>query len=66
MRYTVAVPFTDDMGSVSPVVASSTPMESREANALWTLNSMRDHDGLPRLRRLPNGTTFRPLTPSEN
>jgi hypothetical protein len=57
-KYRVTVPFVDDMGSVMPFVASSSPMESKEQNALWTINSMRDHDGLPRLTRMPAGTKF--------
>ena len=58
MRYKVIVPFVPSMGSISPFVASSSPMETKEENALWTLNNMRDHDGLWHLVRLPQGTKF--------
>lgn len=57
-NYQVTVPFQDDMGSIMPFHASSSPVESKEANALWTINSMRDHDGLPKLTRLPAGVKF--------
>jgi hypothetical protein len=57
-RYKVTVPFQDDMGSIMPFIATSTPMETKSANALWTINSMRDHDGLPHLTRMPVGTTY--------
>lgn len=56
----VTVPFVDDMGSISPFVATESTMESKEANALWTINSMRSHDCLQPLRRLPRGTRFYP------
>ena len=55
-KYRVTVPYQHDMGSIAPFYASETPMESVRQNALWTVNSMRDHDGLPHLTRLPNGT----------
>ena len=57
-HYRVTVPFQDDMGSILPFEASSSPMETKEQNALWTINGMRDHDGLLHLTRLPAGTKF--------
>lgn len=57
-EYTCRVPFQDDMGSIMPFHVSSSPMETKEANALWTINSMRDHDGLKHLTKLPAGTKF--------
>lgn len=60
-EFKVIVPFIDDMGSVMPFHASSCRSESKEANALWTINSMRDHDGLKHLTHLPAGTKFEPL-----
>lgn len=60
----VIVPFVDDMGSISPFVATESLMETKEENALWTINSMRDHDALRPLRRLPVGTRFN-LQPDE-
>jgi hypothetical protein len=57
-KYRVTVPFIDDMGSVLPFIATSSPMETKEQNALWDLNSMREHDGLPKLSRMPAGTKY--------
>jgi hypothetical protein len=42
-----------DMGSVNPIVGISNSQETAEENALWELNSMREHDGLKPLKRLP-------------
>lgn len=55
-KYKVTVPFVDDMGSISPFTVTDSPMESAREYALREINSMRDHDGLPHLSRLPNGT----------
>jgi hypothetical protein len=52
----VTFPLIPDMGSVSPIFATSSPMESVRENALWHLNSSRRHDGLRELSRLPTGT----------
>jgi len=38
--YTVTAPFIDDMGSIMPFVANSTPMRTKEEDALWTVNNM--------------------------
>lgn len=57
-NYTVKVPFQDDMGSIAPFHASSSPMKTKEQNALWTINSMRDHDGLKPLTKMPFGTHY--------
>lgn len=57
-EYVVMVPSVDDMGSILPFRASASFSESAEENALSTINSMRDHDGLKRLARLPAGTKF--------
>ena len=57
-KYRVTVPFQDDMGSISPFVATSSHMETAQENALWEINSMRDHDGLPRLDKMPKGTQY--------
>lgn len=56
--YQVKVPFQDDMGTISPFVATDSSVETKEQNALWTLNNMRDHDGLPHLDEVPDGTQF--------
>lgn len=57
-RYTCTVPFQDDMGSIMPFVVSESPMESKQENALWHINNMRDHDSLPHLTRMPTGTKY--------
>lgn len=61
MKYKVTIPFIPDMGSIVPFIATSTAMEDARENALWHINSMRDHDGLPHLSRLPNGTKLEPI-----
>lgn len=58
MKYWVRVPYQRDMGSISPYIANSSPMESKEANALWHLNAMRRHDGLQELASMPAGTAY--------
>lgn len=58
MKYICKIPFIPDMGTISTLTVSSTPMETKESQALWHINSMRDHDGLKHLSRLPKGTTF--------
>jgi hypothetical protein len=60
--YKVIVPFVDDMGSVSPFIVSESAHETRAQAALWHINSMRDHDGLPHLSRMPNGTRYERVT----
>lgn len=57
-EYRCNVPFIDDMGSISKFRVSSSPSETKEEYALWHINSMRDHDGLKHLTKLPKGTTF--------
>jgi hypothetical protein len=59
--YKVTFPFIPSMGSVAPIIATDYPMESARENALWHLNRMRDHDGLPHLTRLPAGTKLERL-----
>lgn len=57
-KFKVKVPFVDDMGSVSDFTVTETSRESKAQAALWTINKMRDHDALPHLSRMPNGTTY--------
>jgi hypothetical protein len=57
-RYRVTVPFIPSMGSIAPFIATDSYGETKQQNALWTINNMRDHDGLPHLTRLPRGTNF--------
>lgn len=61
MKYKAIIPFIPDMGSISPINCSSSPMETKEENLLWDLNSMRDHDGLERWEELPKGIKYIPL-----
>lgn len=58
-KFKVIVPFIDDMGSTSPFIVTETPRESKAQAALWNINSMRDHDGLPHLSRMPKGTEYK-------
>jgi hypothetical protein len=50
--------FINDMGTVNPIIGVSSSMESCEENALWHINSMREHDGLKPLKKLPPYTAF--------
>jgi len=60
MKYKAIIPFIDDMGSISPINCSSSPMETKEENLLWDLNKMREHDGQEPLTKLPKGVKFIP------
>ena len=57
-KFRVRVPFQHDMGSITPFVVRAYLTETPQEAALWEINSMRDHDGLARLDRLPRGVTF--------
>lgn len=57
-KFKVRVPFVDDMGTVAPFIVRQTRLETRAQAALWEINRVRDHDGLPHLARMPNGTTY--------
>lgn len=48
---------------MSPIdyLVKSTPMESKEENALWHYNRSREHDGLAPLDELPKGVRFVPI-----
>jgi hypothetical protein len=45
---------------MSPIsfTVSDKSMETKEEEALWHYNRARDHDGLPPLKRCPDGTVF--------
>jgi hypothetical protein len=60
-KYKVNVPYIPDMGSIAPFIVSQSPRNSKEDEALWEINSMRDHDGLPHRKTLPRGVTFTPI-----
>lgn len=66
-RWTVRFPYIDDMGSVAPIHGVQDKVtETKEEEALWHLNDMRKHDGLPPRKSLPKGTTFERTTPRES
>lgn len=58
MKYKVYVPFIPSMGSISPFIVSELDTETKQDQALWVINDMRDHDGLRHLESLPTGTKF--------
>lgn len=60
MKYQAKFPITRDMSPNSYTV-SDKAMESKEEEALWHYNNSREHDGLPPLSELPDGTTFTPI-----
>lgn len=62
MKYLCKVPFISSMGSISPFIVSSSTMETKEEQALWVINDMRDHDGLKHLTKLPANTQFEKLS----
>ena len=65
-NYRCIIPYQDDMGSINPFNCSSCGLtESAAENALWQLNSMREHDNLPKRERLPAGTKLERLVDSE-
>lgn len=66
-RWTARFPYIDDMGSVAPIHGvQDKGNETKEEEALWHLNDMRKHDGLPPRKSLPKGTTFERTTPRES
>jgi catechol-2,3-dioxygenase len=56
----VTVPPTKEQGS-STFIAYNNYYETLAQNALWKYNSMRKHDGLPPLKRMPKGTKYERL-----
>ena len=59
MFYDVFVPPTMEMGSYKTRVKDT--YRSKAQEALQDYNSAREHDGLMPLKRMPNGTEYRPL-----
>lgn len=57
-KFKVTFPFVPDMGTISPIVVRNYPMETKEENALWAFNKMREHDCLIPRKKLPIGTKF--------
>ena len=60
MKYKVSIPPTTEQGSYK-CIAEAGYNETMRKNALWYYNKAREHDGLPPIKRLPNGTTFEPV-----
>lgn len=56
--YKVTFPATNDLGSFTENNIFASFMESEEDNALWHYNKAREHDGLPPVKELPEGTKF--------
>ncbi len=46
------------MGSISPFNVRETRYQSKEEDALWQLNKMREHDGQQPFKTLPAGIEF--------
>lgn len=59
MFYKLSVPPTAEQGSYTAIVSNR--FTTKAADALFTYNSARDHDGLPPLTRMPRGTQYTPL-----
>ena len=59
MKYKVNVPPTKEQGSYSCIVSNR--YESYRKDALWSYNKAREHDGLPPVERMPNGTTYKAI-----
>jgi hypothetical protein len=57
MKYLAKFPVTMKMSPISFTVSDKS-METKEEEALWHYNRARDHDGLPPLKRCPDGTVF--------
>ena len=59
-QYKLTVPPTMEMGSYSTVITKDHG-ETKAEVALWIYNNARAHDGLPPLKRMPNGTKYTPI-----
>lgn len=57
-KYIMEATFISDMGSISAMNITESYGETKEEQALWHINSMRRHDGLNELTRLPKGIKF--------
>jgi hypothetical protein len=44
--------YSDDLGSMSPIICEEKPNETAKEEFLWHINSARDHDGLPPISTL--------------
>jgi hypothetical protein len=51
------VPPTKNQGNCS-LLGFSNSLETYKQNILWQYNRMREHDGLPHVRRMPYGTKY--------
>ncbi len=61
MRIKYSIPTTRDQGQCE-IVGQSSPMETAKENALWTYNSMREHDGQRPVSAFPSGTTSKRIS----
>jgi hypothetical protein len=60
MKYSVDVPATREQGTFVTVCEGGY-FETYRQNALSDYNSARAHDGLPPVKRMPKGTTYKPF-----
>ncbi len=60
-HFTMNQAFIPDMGSISAMSITGSYGETKEEQALWQINSMRRHDGLPELNKLPDDIQFTPV-----
>lgn len=58
MKYRVEKAYIPSMGSISAFIVNETPMETKEEYALWYLNTMRQHDGMPQWKNCPVKLTY--------
>jgi len=56
-HYVINTPPTEEMGSFQ-CMARPSIYETMHKNALWDYNSAREHDNLPPLGKMPNGTVY--------
>ena len=61
--YMVKFPTTKNLGAFKHTVTESM-YETKEENALWHFNNALEHDGLPPVNELPEGTQFLDYTPA--
>ncbi len=62
MKYKSNKSFIPDMGSIPSFIVQDKQGETKEEEWLWHINSMRDHDGLRPLKRIPSNIKFKPYS----
>lgn len=66
VKIIIKVPPTMEMGSYGTwVILRKNSGETVAQSALWDYNSARAHDGLPPLKRMPQGTKYRKANKGE-